>query len=150
MIPRYYDGAEGLVAPVSDYIAAKNPVTNDIVCHRRPYTPKMMMKLRVPDTPFFCFSDAITSSPPQVHAGGEQGAHDAGVPGADDGVPAAALERVPARHARAPVLAAGGGGALLRARTGRRHARADGQRMGCEGERSSFHLGSDKDGAGPS
>lgn len=66
----------------------------------------------------------------QVHARSKQGPDDAGVPRADDGVPAAALERVAARDARAAVLAAGGGRALLGARAGRRHARADGARVG--------------------
>jgi hypothetical protein len=64
-----------------------------------------------------------------LHAGGEQGADDARVPGTDDRVPAAALERQPEGDARAAVLAPGGGRALLEPRAGRRHAFADGARL---------------------
>lgn len=61
-----------------------------------------------------------------LHAGVEQGAHHARVPGADDGVPAAALERQPEGDAGAAVLAPGGGRPLLSPGARRRHAVADG------------------------
>lgn len=70
----------------------------------------------------------------QVYARSEQGSHNARVPRTDDRVPAAALERVATRDARAAVLAAGGRGALLGARARRRHAGADGARVGSKGE----------------
>lgn len=70
----------------------------------------------------------------QVHAGSQQGPHHAGVPGADDSLPAAPLERLPQGHARETVLQTRGGGALLQPRPRRRHARADG--AGLDGARA--------------
>ncbi|GFY73072.1 hypothetical protein TNIN_340211 [Trichonephila inaurata madagascariensis] len=68
-----------------------------------------------------------------LHAGIEQGAHDARVPGAHDRVPATALERQPEGHARTPVLSPGGGGPLLPQSPRRRHAFADGPRLDRQG-----------------
>lgn len=64
-----------------------------------------------------------------LHAGGQQRADHAGIPGADDRFPVAALERLSQSHARAPVLPTGGGGPLLAPRPRRRHALANGPRL---------------------
>ncbi len=64
-----------------------------------------------------------------LHARVVQGAHDARVPGADDRLPAAALERESEGDARAQLLSAGGARALFLPRARRRHALANGARL---------------------
>ncbi len=68
-----------------------------------------------------------------LHAGVQPRPLHARVPGADDSLPAPALERQPQGHAGAAVLAAGGGGALLEAAAGRRHEVADGAGLDRQG-----------------
>lgn len=76
-----------------------------------------------------------------LHAGVQQGPHHAGVPGTDDRVPAAALERLPKSHAGAAVLPAGSGGPLLPQGPRRRHALPDGPGLDSQGARSAWgHL----------
>ena len=65
----------------------------------------------------------------QVGTGVAARPHRAAVRRADDRAAAAALERQPARDARAPVHAPGGARALLAPRRRRRHALADGARL---------------------
>ena len=64
-----------------------------------------------------------------LHAGGQQRAYHAGIPGADDRLPVAALERLAQSHAGAPVFPTGGGGPLLAPRPRRRHALPNGPRL---------------------
>ena len=64
-----------------------------------------------------------------LYAGGQQRADHAGIPGADDRLSVAALERLLESHARAPVFTTGGGGPLFAPRPRRRHALTNGPRL---------------------